>query len=184
MCCYFDAPSIKKSIDIQFLIPTKASGMKNVWSNYPSTGEFTHNPQASGGIESNPAYDPTTNTAFVATYNNPAIGKVLPTIGKGVAYGAAGLDFFKIRTVPGATNTTIWAIDVNNGQAKWHYDIHSIGYRGGVTVSNGVLYVPANSGIMYMLDSNTGKVLNSKFIGAALITQPAIAHDSNGQAKL
>jgi len=184
MYWYFDAPSIKRTTDTQLLNPTKPSDMRKLWANYPSTGEFTQNPPASGGIESNPAYDPTTNTAFVATYNNPAIGKVLPTIGKGVAYGAAGLDFFKIRNVPGATNTTIWAIDVNSGQAKWHYDIPSIGYRGGVTVSNGVLYVPANNGIMYMLDSNTGKVLNSKFIGAALITQPAIAHDSNGQAKL
>src|SRR5207245_3852925 len=99
MYWYFAAPSIKRTTDTQLLNPTKPSDMRKLWANYPSTGEFTQNPPASGGIESNPAYDPTTNTAFVATYNNHAIGMVLPTIVKGVAYGDVCLEFLMLGSV-------------------------------------------------------------------------------------
>ena len=51
-------------------------------------------------------------------------------------------------------------------------------------MSNGVVYVPLNSGVLDMLDESNGNLIASKFIGGALITQPAIAADANGDVKL
>ena len=183
MLWYFDPPSIKRTPGTRLLNPLNATQMKQPWGSYPST-TFVQNPPASGGIESDPAYDPTTNTVFFVAYNNPTNTKILPVTGKGVAYGAAGFNFFTATVVPGATNSTAWAVDSNTGQAKWHYDIPSIGFRGGITFSNGVLYIPRNDGLLDMVDGATGKILNSKFIGAALVTEPAIATDANGDAVL
>ncbi len=180
----FDAPSLKrlwKPID-----PLNTSYMKINWQNQPSTSAYNITPFFGGAIESDPAYDPTSNTVFVATYNLVYNVKPCAVTGKNACggYYAEGIDYNSITTVPNSTNTTVWAIDANTGQAKWHYFIDAIGYRGGISVSNGILFVPRNDGVLDILDASTGKVLASKFIGGAMITQPAIAADANGNVKI
>ena len=180
----FDAPSIKrlwKPID-----PLNANAMKINWQNQPSTKAYLITPFFGGAIESDPSYDPVTNTVFVATYNLVYSVKPCAVTGKTACAGyyAEGIDFNSVTTVPNSTNTTVWAIDANTGQAKWHYFIDGIGYRGGISVSNGVLFVPRNDGVLDMLDASSGNVLASKLIGGAMITQPAIAADANGNVKI
>jgi alcohol dehydrogenase (cytochrome c) len=180
----FDPPNIKRLW--KPINPLDNNLMHINWQNQPSKAPYLTNPFFGGAIESDPAYDPGSNTVFVATYN--LVYKVSPCAVTGrtacAGYYAEGIDYNTVTTVPNTTNTTVWAIDVNSGQPKWSYFINNIGYRGGLTVSNGVVYVPRNDGLLDMLDATNGKLLNSKLIGSAMITQPAIAADSNGNVKL
>ncbi len=180
MLWYFDAPTIKRVAASDILDPTNRTDMSKPWANYPSVKPFIQNPCNSGGIEANPAYDPVTNIAIVATYNCPGWVDVIPTIGDGVAYGSFGRDL----TYPSGNlplNTTLWALDVNTGKALWQFPIPDIGFRGGVDVSGGLVFVPAADGFLRALSEETGRLVLQKNIGAPLCTQPAIGQDTGGE---
>ncbi len=180
----FNPPSVKRGLFNNFLDPTNPNDMKKPWPNYPSKVPFVGLAGLTGAIESNPAYDPSTNTVIVGTYNAPqlwTVTAVAPT--KGVPYGTPGIDFSKLKPA-GPANTTVWAVDASTGQPKWSYFIDKIGFRGGVTVSNGVVYIGRSDGFIDMLSASTGKLITSKFIGSEMITNPAIAADANGNVKI
>ena len=180
----FNAPSIKRAADSRLLNPMNRQDMTKPWEFYPAT-KGVQNPWGAGGIESDPAYDPTSNTAFVATYNYPQNQQILPITGPKYKWttGPAGLDF-SASTDAGPHNTTIWAVDVNTGQAKWSFFIDKLGFRGGLSLSNGVVYVPLSDGNLDFLDAKTGTLIGAKYIGTGMITQPAIAADANGDYKV
>src|SRR5438445_5280086 len=183
MLWYFNPPSIKRGPYSYLYDPRNKQEMTLPWQNYPSTKPIIQNPCGTGGIESDPAYDPTTNMVFVAPYNCPTLSYIIPIKGPGIPYGGSGLDGTK-SVLQGNDNTTIYALNAATGLTVWSYFIPNVGFRGGVTVSNGVLYVPSQDGNIYMLNEQTGQLLSKKFIGAAMITQPAIAPDANGDVKL
>ncbi|MGH9918174.1 MAG: PQQ-binding-like beta-propeller repeat protein, partial [Nitrososphaerales archaeon] len=57
-------------------------------------------------------------------------------------------------------------------------------YRGGLTVSGGVVYVSTLDGTMRMLDEDTGKLISSMNVGGSLIIQPSLGEDANGEMTL
>ena len=182
----FKAPTEWYTPGTTLLDPTNQTAMTKVnWGGQePGLGDnssFIQNPPASGGIESNPAYDPTSGLAFVATYNNAEDFQIQDVNGPGVPYGGYGTSLAALAApVPGSTNTTIWAVNINTGQPAWNFNITGIGYRGGISATNGIVFVPRNDGYLTMLNAANGQVLENKYIGAALITEPAIGTDSNG----
>ena len=178
----FNAPSIWRPSASQLLNPLSVSDMHKQNQFSPASSGI-QNPTGSGAIESDPAYDPGTNTVFVGIYNAPSKTKIAPIKGTGVAWGVIGQDFSG-GGAGGPTNTTIWAVDASSGKARWSYFIDKVGFRGGLTASNGVLYVPSPDGNLYFLNEQTGKLIGSKFIGAVMITQPALAADANGNIRL
>ena len=179
----FHAPSIKLVGYSHLLDPTSPAQMKLPWLNYPSTGYYAAN---AFNIESSPAYDPSTNTLFITTFNLPGFNKVLPVKGPGVAYGGVGLNFFDPNApkAPGPTNSTVWAVDGSTGQPKWHYDMDKFGFRGGISASNGLVFVPRPDGFLTVLDAKNGNALLNKFIGGELITQAAIGADASGNVQV
>jgi outer membrane protein assembly factor BamB len=183
MLWYFDAPSIKRSAASAILDPTNRTEMVKPWANYPSVKPYIQNPCHSGGIESDPAYDPVNNIAIVATYNCPLWVSISPTTGDGVPYGSFGLDFsYSGPSLP--WNTTIWAVNVDTGKPLWRFDIPDIGFRGGVDISGGLVIVPAADGYLRALNEKTGQLVMQKNIGAALCTEPAIGQDAAGEEEL
>jgi alcohol dehydrogenase (cytochrome c) len=174
----FNPPSTKFTPYTTLFNPLDPSQMKKPWGNYPSTAAYLQNPGPTGGIESDPAFDPTTGLVYVATYNAPTWMQAIPVSGHGVAYGVGGSSFPTGVTEP--VNTTIWALNAGTGKPVWNYPINNIGYRGGITVSGGILYVPRQDGYLTLLDSSTGAVIRQFFVGSAMITQPALATDANG----
>ena len=183
MLWYFDAPTIKREAVSTMLDPTNKTQMARPWANYPSLSPYIQNPCHSGGIESSPAYDPMSNVAIVATYNCPMWQRIASTTGAGVAYGGFGLDFSYVGPkLP--WNSTIWAINVGTGKPLWHFDIPDVGFRGGVDVSGGLVFVPAADGYLRALDERTGQPVMQRNIGAALCTQPAIGQDASGNEEL
>jgi len=76
------------------------------------------------------------------------------------------------------------AIDAANGKVEWTYPIPNSEYRGGLTVSGGVVYASTLDGTLWMIDEATGHLILSKSIGGSLLIQPAIGEDANGQMTL
>ncbi len=178
----FKPPNVVFTRYTQLYNPLDSGQMRTPWANYPSTAIYLQNPCPTGGIESDPAYDPARNLVFVATYNCPTWMKAIPVSGRGVPYGVGGSSFPTGPTQK--VNTTVWALDGSTGKAVWSYFIDSLGYRGGITVSGGILYVPRQDGFLTLLNAANGGLVRSIFIGSAMITQPAIASDSNGQVHI
>lgn len=145
------------------------------------TVSCTQNPDV--GVESDPAYDPITNLLFVADQNQPSPVTPGDVSGPSAPNWETAFDgnAAVAAVASSGSNTTIWALNANTGQPVWKYYIPNVGYRGGVTVSNGVVYVPTSSGYLYFLNEMTGALIGQKFIGAALITEPAIGQTASGQ---
>lgn len=189
----FTGPNLKYakySNPAVFNDPTNQTDMRvHNWPNYPSVNGFIQNPFYLGAIESNPAFDPTTNEAFVVVYNNPTpvcAGNVIPPgaaypTGGGPCHGTPASPVTKAGDI---LNSTLWAINAGTGQAVCSYNIGDIGYRGGISVTNGMVVVPRSDGnIDFVSESNCQK-LTSIFIDGALVTNMAIGEDANGNVKL
>ena len=81
-------------------------------------------------------------------------------------------------------NFTVWALDLATGKPKWSYFIDGVGFRGGLMVSGGVVYVPSGLGTLYMLDADTGKLLATKQFGTPLWVQPSMGATADGDMRL
>ncbi len=155
--------------------------------NTPPGQYVVQNPTDTGAIESNPAYNPVSNTVFIATYNTPTnftFSDVQPT--PGAAYDSFGAPLLTGGVLPLGTgvNSTIWAVNANNGSALWSYTLPTnVGFRGGIVDSGGVLFVPSIDGNLYMLNDQTGKLITKLLVGEMNV-EPSIAQDANGNWKL
>ena len=121
------------------------------------------NPSDTGALESDIAFDPAKNTVFAATYNDPKrfiysdVGppKTPENVTKWeFTWGVQILTFCQ----QGLTNTTVYAIDAASGKIRWNYTIQDQAYRGGLTVSGGVVYVSTLDGTLRMLDETSGRL--------------------------
>jgi hypothetical protein len=175
---YFNPPNVKRTVYAELYNPLNQTQMTKPWANYPSTDTFLQNPCSSGGFESNPAYNPSTQYVYVAAFNCPSWTKIIPLKGAGIQYSGGGSSPTANGTTQ-ADNTTIFALNAATGKIAWSYFIPNIGYRGGVTTTSDLVIVPRQDGKIDFLNAQTGKLLFEKFIGGALITEPAVATDSN-----
>ncbi|HZW84885.1 MAG TPA: hypothetical protein VFE91_03150, partial [Nitrososphaerales archaeon] len=189
----FTAPSIKYaqySNPAVYNDPTNNTDMRvHNWPNYPSVNGFLQNPFYLGAIESNPAFDPTTNTAYVVTFNNPTpvcAGDVIPPqaaypTGGGPCHGTPAKP---VTNAADVQNSTMWAIDASTGQPKCSYVVGDIGFRGGISVTNGMVVIPRSDGNIDFVSDTTCQRLNQIFIDGALVTNMAIGADAKGNVKL
>ncbi|MDA4115437.1 MAG: PQQ-binding-like beta-propeller repeat protein [Thaumarchaeota archaeon] len=181
------------SIDYENVIPLNplnATQMdKYNWDGYPLTKPIVQSPSDTGALEADLAFDPAKNLVFAATYNEPKLFNYSdvgpPKTPENVTQWEFtwGVQILTIRPV-GTDNATIYAVDAANGQVKWSYEIPYIPYRGGLTVSGGVVYVSTLDGTMRMLDEDTGKLLSTMNVGGSLIIQPSLGEDANGEMTL
>lgn len=77
------------------------------------------------------------------------------------------------------------AIDVNTGETVWSLQLgEAAGFRGGLMVTGGVVYAYAGDGNLYLVEAETGEVLDTKFFGVPVSAAPTIGMDSNGEHKV
>jgi len=160
-----------------------ATQMKLPWPNYPSNSSIIWHCGAGGCLEADIAYDPAANVVYVPTYQAPSTNKPdpcafsFPCAADSGVLGGGG-------TPAGVNNATIYAVDVANGKLLWGYFIPNQSYRGGLTVSGGVVYVTTSDGFLRLLDGKTGALISSLAEGGPLRQQPAIGADNNGVMKV
>ena len=82
-------------------------------------------------------------------------------------------------------DTNFYAIDVNTGKQVWTYKIDQYGgYRGGLTVTGGMVIAYATDGNLFYLDAETGKLVHKVFFGIPVNVQPTIGADKNGKMRI
>ncbi len=184
MLWYLTPPAVSYQ-NVVFLNPLNSSEMTSFnWLGYPSTKPIVQNPSDTGALESDLAFDPGKNLVFGATYNDPKrfvysdVGP--PRAPENLTKWEFSWGVQILNILPaGALNTTVYAIDAASGKTVWNFTMQDIAYRGGLTVSGGVVYVSTLDGTLRMLDESTGRLLSSRTIGGSLLVQPSIGEDAN-----
>ncbi|MDJ0274922.1 MAG: PQQ-binding-like beta-propeller repeat protein [Aigarchaeota archaeon] len=185
------AYGVKPSKYARFLNPLDPKDMnwrwQGEWETDPASSNAikTHqpiivNPGPLGAVESDIAYDPERNYVFIATYNIP-YKLSIQNCGPGTQRPQNNCGS---SSRLGKENTTIYAIDVNNGRVVWEHFIPDLPFRGGLTTSNGLVFVPLIDGTLRILDADNGRELKRLVFGGYIVQPPSIAADVDGKVKL
>ena len=156
-----EPPAIKRTEHSQLYDPLNDADMLKPWANYPSTDAWVQNCWAAGCLESDIVFDSGRNM--------------------GLNFAPEGADWFNdwLADTPSIVNATINAYDVDTGELKWTYDMLGTGFRGGVIVSGGVVWMSSIDGFSTALDADTGEVLYKLNMGLGSSIMPTIAADAN-----
>ena len=181
----FNPPSVIRTPCAHLFDPRNSTAM-HMATQCNSKTWVIQNPTDTGGIESDPAYNPVTGMVYVATYNAPAnftFQNVQPT--PGAPPDSFGAPVLTGGVVPyGDANTTVYGLNANTGASVWSFQLPSkVGFRGGVADTGGVLFIPAIDGYLYMLNDQTGKQISKLLIGDMNV-DPTIAQDTAGNYKI
>jgi PQQ-like domain len=170
--CFMWNPLNRSQMIQQFFMPNGQPALQ-----YPSDA---------AGFEDEQAYDPTTNTLFVAAQIVPGFvtyvglnsstyfrstGEEVTPVDRGSCSGCS----------PANNNATIFAINASSGAAEWHYFVPLQGYRGGLTTSGGLVFLTLSSGDLLILDAQTGNRIRDYYIGGPLNVLPSIGATQGGQ---
>jgi len=186
---FLKPPSIRWD-NVSVLNPLNSTQMTQYnWDGYPRTGKVVLNPSDTGALESDLAYDPTNGMIFAVVYNSPKAFQFTDVGSRGGPFNQTdwefnwGIDVFTIQQ-RSPVNSTVMAIDGSTGHVAWSHLIENLPYRGGLTVSGGVVYASTLDGILRYLDEGSGALLGQKTIGGSLIAQPSIGEDRTGTEML
>jgi glucose dehydrogenase len=147
-------------------------------------------PSALGGFEDEQAFDPSLNYIFAAAQDVPAydsyIGLNATTYFNSVGEGITPTNPTTCSSIfcSAENNATIFAINASSGAVAWKYYVSDQGYRGGVTVSGGLLYVGTSSGNLYILNAKTGALVRNYYIGSPLNVLPSVGATITGQEEV
>lgn len=86
--------------------------------------------------------------------------------------------------IRGLTYTVIYAFDQSTGKEAWRTRIDGFPYRGGLTVSGGIVFAYATDGNLKFLDAGTGKLLSERFFGIPVNVQPSIGATKDGKMRI
>ncbi len=81
-------------------------------------------------------------------------------------------------------NTNIYAVDVNTGKAVWTARTEGFGYRGGLSVTGGMVMSYSQDGSLKFFDAETGKLVHQKFYGFPINVMPTVGASKDGKYKL
>jgi outer membrane protein assembly factor BamB len=184
---------IKPSRYVRWLNPLDPRDMNWRWQGEWTTGaEYEHikkggpfyqNPPSVGSLEMDPAYDPQRNYLFIAVYNMPLIFAIRP-VGPGTVWPTATGRAEPGGLPPAKVNTTIYAINVNTGRVVWNTFVDGVPYRGGLTVSNGLVFATLNDGTLRVYDADNGAELKRVIIGGPVLVQPSLAATADGKVRV
>ncbi|MCS4538787.1 MAG: PQQ-binding-like beta-propeller repeat protein [Thaumarchaeota archaeon] len=202
----FDAPTIVRNTDINYGVDKNNNpkspdaccrmtkeDMGKPWPNYPSKAQmfticYTH------CIESDIAADG--KYVYVATHSEPRLLTVTNVRGFGnqgqavrlynvaeKSYGAVA-GRYTDADIRGLTYTVIYAFDISTGKEAWRTRIDGFPYRGGLTVSGGIVFAYATDGNLKFLDAGTGKLLSERFFGIPVNVQPSLGATKDGKMRM
>ena len=148
------------------------------WLNYPEEDWFYIIPLRAG--EADISLDPITNTIFIPVSQGwDASAKAGPHEVIGKVPGS-----YRLNHPVQPKNTTIFAINQNDGSVKWSTFIDKVAFRGGIINSGGVVYVPSADGNLYLINSQDGKILKKINFGDPILVQPTIGKTADGESRI
>ncbi len=168
----FSNPAVKWSPGLTPLDPTNATQMLTPWPNYPN-GNWTQSPSLAGALEMDLAYDG--QNIYGAWFNS---SPTVNAVDNNTQYAIT------LKTLPWPDNVTVTAVNGNTGKPVWSKFFNGFVFRGGMTVTNGMLIMPTGNGTIYFLNTQNGNVISKLYIGAPLFVDPTIGQAANGQWEL
>jgi outer membrane protein assembly factor BamB len=202
----FDAPTIIRNTDINYGVDKNNNPrspdaccrltkehMGKPWPNYPSKEKmfticYTH------CLESDIASDG--KYVYAATHSEPRVLTVTNVRGFGnqgsaerlynVAekkYGAVAGRYTEA-DITGLTYTVIYAFDISTGKEAWRTRINGVPFRGGLTVSGGVVMAYSTDGNLKFFDAGNGKLISERFFGVPVNVQPTIGATKEGKMRM
>jgi hypothetical protein len=149
--------------------PTNATQMMTPWPDYPNA-TWIQSPGLGGALESDVAYDGT--NLYGAWFNSAPI---VYRMDNSTQYADT------VRTLNWPDNTTITAVNANTGKEVWSKFFNNFVFRGGMTVTNGMLIVPTGNGTIYFLSTKDGSIISKLYDGSPMFSDPTIGQAANGQ---
>jgi len=150
------------------------------WPNFPSNSSILFHCTAGGCLESDLAYDSAANVVYIPIEYVPVLAKPDAS-----AFGLPKPNDSGQTSAPaGDLNSTVYAVNVATGKILWSYLIPHQSYRGGLTVSGGVVYVSTADGIQRLLNAKTGALISAMALGGPLRQEPSVGADTNGVMKV
>ena len=151
--------------------------MNKAWAHYPSDDPW-YTMCYTECLESDIAYDG--KNIYAGFHINKGMQDIKPMVDFG--NNGAGLSS---QCEVCVDRGWVYAIDINTGEIAWEADLSDTsGFRGGLLVTGGVLYVYAADGNLHMFDTETGERLGKKFFGVAVSVAPTIGTDNKGAHRI
>lgn len=168
----FDNPAIVWAPGVAPLDPTNATQMTYPYPNYPNA-TWIQEPGLAGSLEEDLAYDG--QNIYGAWFNSsPNVMRVDPRTQYAIT----------VRTLPWPDNITLTAVNKDTGKVAWTHFFSGFVFRGGMTVTNGMLIMPGGDGNLYFISTKDGSILNKLHIGAPLFVDPTLGMSANGKLEL
>lgn len=158
----FDNPAVKWAPGERPLDPTNATQMTFPYPNYPNKN-WTQSPALAGALEMDCAYDG--HYIYGAWFNSsPNVYSIDPK----TQYANT------LKVLPWPDNVTLTAVDANTGKVAWTHFFNGFVFRGGMTVTNGMLIMPGGDGNIYFFRTSDGSIIRTLHIAAPLFVDPTI----------
>ena len=163
------SPSVKYEPGSLPYDPTNATQMLTPWPDYPNA-TWIQSPGLGGSLESDLAYDG--QNIYGAWFNSAPI---VYKMDNSTQYADT------VRTLNWPDNTTVSAINANTGKVVWSRFFNNFVFRGGMTVTNGMLIIPTGNGTIYFLNTKDGSTISKLYDGSPMFSDPTIGQAANGQ---
>jgi outer membrane protein assembly factor BamB len=153
--------------------PATQPGEKGEWYTLPVTVVPSW---SNGHFVTDMSFDPTTQTLYHFAAAAPRIiREEFPSL--------LGNKLFNTARYPVA-NESIVARDLTTGDIKWTFYHDYSQSRAAITLTGGMAFTGFTNGDLQFLSSDTGELLHTMNMGAALTVQPTIGKDSSGDSKI
>ena len=143
--------------------------MLTPWPDYPNA-TWIQSPGLGGALESDVAYDGT--NLYGAWFNSAPI---VYKMDNSTQYATT------VKTLNWPDNTTVTAVNANTGKPVWSRFFNNFVFRGGMTVTNGMLIIPTGNGTIYFLSTKDGSTISKLYDGSPMFSDPTIGQAANGQ---
>jgi outer membrane protein assembly factor BamB len=154
--------------------PLNQQWLQHPYPTWPDVnGTYVALPAATGSLESDVTYDG--HYIFGAWMNQP---------GNEVQMNPKTERTTTVKAINNPINVTLTALDANTGKIVWTHNYDNFLFRGGMTVTNGMLIMPGGDGDIHFLNTTTGNEITTLHVGASLFVQPTLGMTSDGQLRM
>lgn len=155
--------------------PLNTQWLTHPYPTWPDVnGTWVNLPYLTGCLESDVTYDG--HYIFGAWMNQPGTQVQMDP--------KTGTAPFTGKAINNPINVTLTAINADTGKIVWAKNYNNFLFRGGMTVTNGMLIMPGGDGNVHFLSTSTGNELASLHVGASLFVQPTLGLTSDGQFRM